>query len=219
MIAMWIRQRVLLWSIFIALGSGASAAEPEWHTYSKAPSHISIEYRVLERGHIEIKAERTISSSIGAFLHMLEDVRNIDKWVDRAESATILARPQPRKFVVLTRFHGSFLVADRSMITQSDWQQDPSSLTLVLTVEDVSQDYPVKPNAVMMQDVQATWELTPIDESKLTIRYIGSAHPGGSLPLFLARSQALRSMLKTFKNLPNAIANYQIPYPDVLEPN
>ncbi len=210
---------LLLLSFLLGHVAANAANELTWKAYANAPPEISVHYRTLEHGQLEIKAERTLNSTLGAFLHLLEDVGEINHWVDQAESATIIARPQPRQFVVMTRFSGAVLVADRLMITASEWTQNKTSLVLTFKVQDASADYPITSDAVMMQHVSATWTLTPLENKKLTIQYIGSAHPGGRLPMFLARSQALTSITKTFENLPAAIANHQRPYPGVIELN
>lgn len=194
------------------------ATEKHWRTFSDAPAEIAVQYRELDRGHIEIRAEREVQSSLGAFLHLLEQVDAVHTWVDRAKSATILARPNANTFVVHTEFHGAFVISDRSMITVSQWQQNPQTLQLTLTVRDASADYVVDTDDVMLQDVKATWQLTPRSEGSMTIRYVGSAHPGGHIPLFLAKRQALKSIVQTFNNLPSALAKYQKPYPEVSEP-
>lgn len=212
---------------FAAMAAGAAllihtplcAAEKQWRSYTDAPAEISVQYRELDRGHIEIRAEREAQSSLGAFLHLLEQVDAVHTWVDRAKSATVLARPNANTFVVHTAFHGAFVIADRSMVTISQWQQNPETLQLTLTVRDASKDYAIDTDNVMLQDVKATWQLTPRAEGSISIRYIGSAHPGGHVPLFLAKRQALKSIVQTFNNLPSALAKHQKPYPEISEPN
>ena len=200
------------------LSAPVAIANQSWKTYADSPAAISVEYRVLERGHVEVRVQREVQSSLGAFLHLLENVQAISTWVEGAKSATILERPSDREFVVHTEFHGAFVIADRSMITASYWEQDSQSLELTLQVQDASDAYAVKTENVIMQDVQATWTLTPSENGNMTIRYVGSAHPGGHVPLFLARRKALKSIVKTFSNLPTALADYQKPYPGIKEP-
>ncbi|OZB05813.1 MAG: hypothetical protein B7X54_04395 [Idiomarina sp. 34-48-12] len=200
------------------LSAPVVVANQSWIIYPDSPAEISIEYRVLPRGHIEIRAQRDVQSSLGAFLHLLENVQAIGKWVDGAKSATILARPSYREFIVHTEFHGAFFIKDRSMITASYWQQDIQTGKLTLKVDDVTDAHTVKTENVIMQDVQAIWTLTPKENGNVTIRYISSAHPGGQLPLFLARRKVLKSIIKTFNNLPKILADYQRPYTGIMEP-
>lgn len=189
-----------------------------WRTYKRTPKEISVEYRQLPQGHIELRAQRQVRSGLGAFLHLLEDVERISEWVARAERATILAQPAPNSFIVHTVFSGTWPVSDRDMVTRSHWQQNPESLTLTLTVEDASADYDVPVHGVRITDVRAKWRLKPIENCKVLITYEGAAHPGGSLPLFLARSTALRSIVDTFSKLPAILDDYQRNYQGVKEP-
>lgn len=214
---------VLAYSRCIAVITIATLTLPtaaqQWHSYKRAPDSVNIDYRYLERGHIEIKASRTLSTKLGAFLHLLEDTDKIHTWVARAKSAQVIAQPSPQRFVVHTRFKGTWPVDERDMVTQSEWQQNEETFTLTMTTSDASSEYDIPSTGVRMSDIKAKWQLQPLGQGHVKISYHGSAHPGGSLPLFLAKSAALKSIAQTFQQLPTALANHQTSYPGVIEPS
>ncbi|MGQ4277273.1 START domain-containing protein [Pseudidiomarina sp. E22-M8] len=197
----------------------ATPNEPQaWRSYQSAPETIQVDYRYLPEGHIQIRAQREVDTGLGAFLYLLEDVDRIGEWVARAERATILAQPAANSYIVHTKFAGSWPIADRYMVTRSYWLQGPESLTLILDVQDASADYHVPVEGVRMTNIHAQWTLQPIANCKVAITYIGAAHPGGYLPLFLARTTTLSSILDTFAQLPAMLKDYQRNYSGVKEP-
>ncbi|MDP5143636.1 START domain-containing protein [Rheinheimera baltica] len=209
------------WSVLLVLlvllgphFSGVAASG--WTTYHKS-DQLLIEHRESENALLQVHATTKVRSSIGAFLHLLEDTNNISAWVTNSERAIVLATPSSNTHLVHIYFDAIWPVSPRDMITQSSWTQDPQSKVLTLHIEDMGQHFSPEPGYVRVEQVQGHWELTPLEGGVLLIDYTGQADPAGKLPHFITDKVTLRSLLSTFSDLQQILSGYQKPYPGVLE--
>lgn len=199
---------LLLGSIHVA----ASANDWKLHR-SQGPTRV--EYRHEPDGLLQARAETVVESSLGAFLHLLEDTPRIADWAANTYRAELIATPAPRTHVVHTWFSAVWPVSKRDMVTRSTWQQRANG-ELTMQVSDVGHAFPVEKDHVRMQKVQAEWVLTPQAGGKLMIRYEGQADPAGRLPRFIGDKVALKALFKTFEQLPEALQQHQRPHPGVI---
>lgn len=192
-------------------------ADNYWRTYTRADT-LQIEYQHNAGKLLEIRATTVANSSIGAFLHLLEDTQNISRWVENAEKAELLAQPDAHSHIVHTYFSAIWPVSKRDMVTRSTWSQDPVSAVLTMTITDIGQQYPPVRGYVRMQQVRGQWTLTPLPGGQLQIQYQGQADPAGKLPRFISDKVALKATFTTFSRLPAALARYQQFYANIIEP-
>ena len=189
----------------------------DWQSY-KQNANTQVDYRKSQDGLLQIRAQTTVKSGIGAMLHLLEDTANITNWVANSQKAELLSHPDAQTHLVHAYFSAIWPVSKRDMVTQSVWRQDPHSLVLRMLVTDVGQDYPLVKGYVRMQQIEGEWTLTPLADGMLTIQYQGQADPGGKLPHFIADKVALKSIWQTFVKLQQQLPDYQKLYDGVSEP-
>ncbi|GGW49853.1 START domain-containing protein [Alishewanella tabrizica] len=192
------------------------AAEEGWQLYQEQPT-VRVEYRKNANELLQINASTTVYSSLGAFLHLLEDTANIQNWLVNSERAVILAQPDPYTHIVHTQFKAVWPVSPRDMITHSVWSQHPETGVVTLTVSDMGQQFPVKAGYIRMQRVVGVWTLTPLSAGQVHIEYEGQADPSGRLPQFLTNNVALKSTFQTFEKLATVLVDYQRLYPNLVE--
>ena len=193
-----------------------SAESADWQSYKRS-ANTQVDYRRNSNGLLQIRAQTTVKSGIGAMLHLLEDTTNITNWVANSRKAELLSHPDAQTHLVHTYFSAIWPVSKRDMVTKSVWRQDPQSLVLRMIVTDVGQSYPLVKGYVRMQQVEGEWTLTPSADGLLTIQYQGQADPGGKLPHFIADKVALSASWKTFGKLEHILQDYQRPYSGVTE--
>ncbi|WNO59548.1 START domain-containing protein [Rheinheimera sp. MMS21-TC3] len=194
-----------------ALSSQVSA----WTLY-KTKDQVKVEYRRLDTGLLEIRAEVRLVSNMGAFLHLLNDTDVISQWVENAERVEILDSAEAHSNIVHTYFKATWPVSQRDMVTHSVWSQDNEGV-LSLQVTDLGHDYPTVAGYVRMQQVKSWWRLTPEDEGVVLIEYQGQADPAGNLPHFIVNRVALSATLKTFIKLQKMLPLYPAAYPSINE--
>lgn len=187
----------------------------DWSGY-KQQDGVTVEYRRHSDGVLEIRAQLTLKSLTGAFLHLLNDTAAISDWVANAKRVEILASPASNTNIVHTYFSAIWPVSPRDMVTQSIWTQNTDGV-LYLRVTDLGGQYPHTDGYMRMQQVEALWTLTPLADGSLHIQYQGQADPAGKVPGFIANKIALRSSWQTFSALKNVLTNYQKKYPGIAE--
>ncbi|PKM18016.1 MAG: hypothetical protein CVV11_18120 [Gammaproteobacteria bacterium HGW-Gammaproteobacteria-15] len=205
--------------LFCLLFSSVTVAadSTEWRLY-KADGNTRVEYRHDADKLLQVRAETEVSSSVSAFLHLLEDTANIKRWAANTEKAELLGQPDRNTHIVHTYFTAIWPVSKRDMVTQSVWQQDAGSGVLTMQVSDLGGRYPSVKGYVRMQSVKGLWTLTPLPDGLLRIQYRGQADAGGKLPHFIGDKVALKSMFTTFSRLAATLPQYQWHYPDLQEP-
>ena len=203
---------LLSWLVCFSLAVTADTVE--WQQY-KTIGATSVEYRHNADKLLEVRAQTEVNATAAAFLHLLEDTSNINKWAANTEKAQLLGQPDANTHIVHTYFKAIWPVSKRDMVTQSVWQQDAGSGVLTMVVTDMGQHFPAVKGYVRMQQVQAVWTLTPLQAGRLKIAYQGQADAAGKLPHFIGDKVALKSLLKTFLQLQQVLPAYQRDYPGI----
>jgi hypothetical protein len=208
--------RALLLVCLCSVATLSATEQTSWRQY-KSHGHTTVAYRYSTQDLLQIRAETTVKSGIGAMLHLLEDTGNIRRWVANSEKAELLDHPDPQTHLVHAYFSAIWPVSKRDMVTKSIWRQDTQSGVLTMTITDMGQQYPPIKGYVRMKQVEGEWTLTPMPDGMLRIRYQGQADPAGKLPHFIADKVALKASWSTFNTLTEILANYQQPYSGVTE--
>jgi hypothetical protein len=208
--------RALLLLCLCSFASLCAAEQSAWRQY-KSRGDTTVDYRHTAENLLQIRAQTTVKSGIGAMLHLLEDTDNIRRWVANSKKAELLDQPDAHTHIVHTYFAAPWPVSKRDMVTKSVWQQDRHSGVLTMTISDMGQQFAPLKGYVRMQQVQGQWTLTPLAERRLQIQYQGQADPAGKLPNFIADKVALKAMLASFELLAVVLPDYQQPYAGIRE--
>ncbi|MDF2177600.1 START domain-containing protein [Aliiglaciecola sp. CAU 1673] len=171
-----------------------------WKQAKKAQG-VTVSKRQLANGQLEVCASTAVRTQLSAFILLLRDTEHAPQWIANAHRVTLLERPAHNVDVVHSIFDSPWPVQDRDLVTRSQYQQDADSLVLTLQVHSVPDALPPSPNTVRMDNVRGVWELTPLQEGWVAIRYQGEGDPGGNIPNWLAQQILVSSTFETFANL------------------
>ncbi|MGV1721501.1 START domain-containing protein [Vibrio furnissii] len=203
MLARWLS--TALW--ILPMLSWADDATPiAWHM-AKSDNGITIQTRKHRDGLVEIRAQMLVPTTYAAFMNLLENSSNLPNWIDHVASSRVLKKISDHEHIVYTRFSAPWPARDRDMVTYSQFQQFPGSL--VLTIEDASDQYPEKEGFVRIKAVKATWVLEKLTNGMTHIDYTAFADPGGMLPNWLANKLSVSSAFNTFEALREQLPKYQ----------
>lgn len=203
MLARWLS--TALW--ILPMLSWADDATPiAWHM-AKSDNGITIQTRKHRDGLVEIGAQMLVPTTYAAFMNLLENSSNLPNWIDHVASSRVLKKISDHEHIVYTRFSAPWPARDRDMVTYSQFQQFPGSL--VLTIEDASDQYPEKEGFVRIKAVKATWTLEKLTNGMTHIDYTAFADPGGMLPNWLANKLSVSSAFNTFEGLRAQLPDYQ----------
>ncbi|GGB97056.1 hypothetical protein GCM10011352_24000 [Marinobacterium zhoushanense] len=186
----------------------------------KTENQVSIHYRTeASSGLTEVRADTSVRCTLSAFINLLRDTENADKWLDRVKSVEELERYSATENLVEIRFKGFHMVAERWVQTRSSITQD-ENLQLSLSIHNQYQAAREAPG-IQVRRLEALWTLTPSQDGQVHIRYQGIIDPDGSIPNWMARNLNLESAYRTFVNLRKRIQlpGYQQPkLPFITEP-
>lgn len=92
--------RALLHGVLLSLlSTNAVAADGKLH---RSEASTRVEYRHDTHGLLHALAQTEVTSSVGAFLHLLENTERISEWATNTYRAALIATPAPRTHVVHT---------------------------------------------------------------------------------------------------------------------
>ncbi|MBY7968833.1 START domain-containing protein [Vibrio fluvialis] len=203
MLAHWLSALLLL----LPMISWAETAQPVSWEMAKNQDGITIQTRKHRDGLVEIRAQMLVPTTYAAFMSLLENSSNLPNWIDHVASSRVLKKISDHENIVYTRFSAPWPARDRDMVTYSQFQQFPGSL--VLTIEDASDQYPEKEGFVRIKAVKATWVLEKLTNGMTHIDYTAFADPGGMLPNWLANKLSVSSAFNTFEALREQLPKYQ----------
>jgi hypothetical protein len=212
----------LLCSMLLAtlLLAGKAKAEEAWSLYKKADG-ISMHQRHVDvsgQKILEIKVQLEYQGSIGAFLHLLADTNNAALWLHNVAQVKLLGKKAANEDLVYSRFSAPWPLADRELVSCSDWAQD-DGFTLNVEVGDCGDLYPQNPGKVRIRNFTASWQLFLRPDGKVQLLYTGTADAGGAVPRFFSDPITLSSSWKSFNGLKRQIEKpqYQKPYAGICE--
>ena len=187
-------------SVFICLSLFSQISQAKWQLYYQAKD-LKISYQPLKKsGLYQVKASVRINSNIEEFYHLLTDQSIAATWLDRVKKVTLLKSVDTTTFIVLTHFEGFGPVYPREMVTES--QLIEKTLTkLHIKIKDKNDYMPVTKGFIRVKNVDVTWQASFSETNGLTISYISSFDPAGSLPIWLSNKYALSSIKTSLQNL------------------
>jgi len=180
-------------------------ADDGWRLW-KDRDGVEIYSRKTDSGYVEIRANTTVSTTLSAFIALLNDTAHIPQWMDSVSQVSVIEKPGIRSDLVHTRFRAPWPVADRDMVTLSEYHQ-PDPCSLVLEISDRHDALPALEGYVRMLDVQTRWTLEAQADGRVTVDYLSYANPSGNLPRWMANQASLQATYRTLQALRRELSN------------
>jgi hypothetical protein len=179
-------------------------SELPWTQWKKS-TNLSVSSRVSTIDKLtEIKTTAIVNSSLSGFLLFIEDVNNTSAWLTNATSSKIVKQLSATDHIFTVNFSAIWPLKPRHLQLHSHyWQNDDLSVEIKLK-DDFSIDIEHS-DAVRIKFYEGHWLLTPIINNKrqkqLIIEYRFIADNGGEMPKWFADQLALKSILKSMKQM------------------
>jgi hypothetical protein len=179
-------------------------SELPWTQWKKS-TNLSVSSRVSTIDKLtEIKTTAIVNSSLSGFLLFIEDVNNTSAWLTNATSSKIVKQLSATDHIFTVNFSAIWPLKPRHLQLHSHyWQNDDLSVEIKLK-DDFSLDIEHS-DAVRIKFYEGHWLLTPIINNKrqkqLIIEYRFIADNGGEMPKWFADQLALKSILKSMKQM------------------
>ncbi len=195
-------------------------AEEAWSLYKKADGISMHQRHVVVSGQkmLEIKVQLEYQGRIGAFLHLLADTEHAASWLHNVAQVRLIRKRAANEDLVYSRFNAPWPLADRELVSCSDWAQDDSFM-LNFEVGDCGDLVPENPGQLRLRNFTASWQLFLRPDGKVQLLYIGTADAGGAVPRFFSDPITLSSSWKSFNGLKRQIEKpeYQKPYAGICD--
>jgi hypothetical protein len=185
-------------------------AQGEWQLW-REHKQVQVYSRPAADGAIEIRARTRVNTSLSAFIALLHDTEHLPEWIKSVGQVTVIDEPGRNLDLVHTRFKAPWPVANRDMVTSSEYRQ-PTPCSLVLEITDNHTALPKLDHHVRIVDVRTVWTLSTKTTGETEIDYRAHANVAGHLPVWLANRLSLQSALDTFVALRRELvrARYQL---------
>lgn len=171
----------------------------------KQSKNLSVSSRISTIDNLtEIKVTALVNSSLSGFLLFIQDVDNTPAWLTNANSSKIVKKISPTEHIFTVSFSAIWPVKSRHLQLHSQYWQNKDLSVKIQLKDDFSVDIAHK-DAVRVKFYEGHWKLTPIlnneQQKQLIIEYTFIADNGGEMPKWFAEQLALKSILKSMKQM------------------
>jgi hypothetical protein len=181
-------------------------AVESWKVW-RTDNDLMVSYRPsTHKNLIEIKAYAKLTSSLSGFIYFIEDLKQMSRWLDNAESASIIQQIAINENIFITRFKGLWPVSPREMVVHSRYWQN-SDLSLEIAVDNADTSIEKKKGFVRMQVHSAHWKITPTALGQIEVSYQFVVDPRGNIPQWLTKPMTLNGIWTTLNNMREQLPN------------
>jgi Polyketide cyclase / dehydrase and lipid transport len=186
---------------------GASAGE--WELAYSA-ENLSVQRRDYAGSELdEIRGTVRVQATLNAVMALLKDADFNHEWVYRSGGARILQDTGFAQAYVYGVVDAPFPMTDRDTVVRFDFQQDPVTRTVTITITNFPEFIPVKVEFVRVPQFGGYWQLTPEKDGWVEVTYQVYGDPGGWIPVWVANRAALVSVQETLRNMIAVVGRYE----------
>jgi hypothetical protein len=156
----------------------------------------------------EIKGVVRVKASLNAVMALLKDAPFNRQWVYRSGGARILAEPGYAQAYVYGVVDAPLPMSDRDTVVRFDYQQDPQSKVITVTITNVPEYIATHSGLVRVPEMGGFWRLEPEADGWVEVTYQIYGDPGGWIPAWLANRAAVLSVRHTLSNLVEVVGRY-----------
>ena len=181
----------------IIMPSLTYAAEAEWELKKENDElGLKVYTRSIEGSKLkEFKGEMTVEATLDSITALLLDGHSAPKWMHKCEKLEVLEERSKQEFIIYFVNGAPWPVSDRDAVVHTTMTQDPDSLVVTRRSRPCQKDWLTTMITFVFPAMTGGWELIPVGENKVMIRYQVHAAPGGSLPAWFSELRGGRYAL------------------------
>ncbi|MFK7963005.1 MAG: hypothetical protein AB8C46_03465 [Burkholderiaceae bacterium] len=169
----------------IALCSASSvsyASNNDWRLdIDDSDNDVEVHTRKRDNGFVEFLGVTRLNTSLSSLVALLRDVEHMPNWSYRTSMAMQLEQVSARERIIYSVAGMPWPFKDRDLVVRSRLQQDPVSLTVLVTAEALPDYLPADPAYVRVPFLQSSWAFEPLSDGTVEVRFKGYGDGGGSL--------------------------------------
>lgn len=205
----------LLFALWLSCWSALTLAA-EWMPVSERDG-IAVWTRQLPGAPLkDFRGRMEVDKPLDAVVAVLTDFPAYPQWFLHLREASVLEGHSLADVSIYFVIDGVWPVSDRDAVARADVSQDSGTLAIRMMLLATSRKIPPVAGRVRMPFLQSGWDLTPLSPTTTRIEVIGSADPGGLIPLWLANAAVVMMPRETLKRLRRQLAQPKYANPDAL---
>lgn len=214
-------KKYLSWLIVPGLVASVLATVPaqagEWELVY-AIDNLSVQRRDYAGSELdEIKGIVRVKATLNAVMALLKDAEFNREWVYRSGGARILQDSSYTQAYVYGVVDAPFPMSDRDTVVRFDYQQDPTTKEITITITNFPDFIPAKAEFIRVPRLGGYWHLKPEQDGWVEVIYQVYGDPGGWIPVWMANRAALLSVQETLRNMISVVGRYESARSDFVE--
>ncbi|MCB0661512.1 MAG: hypothetical protein KDC24_02135 [Saprospiraceae bacterium] len=204
-------KKLLFLFLSIVVFLNLDAQTENWNLVT-AQDNISVYTADAPNGYKTVKITATAEARLETFLSYLNDVNSYQKWVYKCGEAHKVKSIEPGNFIYYTRTEMPGMFSDRDLVVHSkQWLNQKDGIYHSESTA-CPREIPEENGIVRIQHFDSKWELKETPNGNLTINYIVSTDPGGSIPAWLVNMGITYGPIETMKNLITLAEKKEVQY-------
>ena len=176
-------------------------SQEDWEL-SSDKKDVQVYYRDHEESPIkELKIVFKLDASLKEIIDFLNDVPKYKNWIYRTKEAQLIETVSEDDFIYYTATDFPWPFSDRDMVIRSKGEFITDKIYRSVSTISESDAYPPKKDMVRITDMDITWQMEEISESKTLIIYQMRSDPGGAIPAWVVNLALEAGPSNTIKNM------------------
>jgi hypothetical protein len=148
-----------------------------------------------------VKIECTMEGTIDKLIEVLKNVDGNSHWVYNTKQTHMVKNISDHEFIYYAETSLPWPLKNRDMAINMLFDKDASGNNLTVKATGVKDAVPEQEGKVRVPYFDGLWQVTQSDAGHITIHYVLSVDPGGSVPSWAYNMFVSKGPYKTFNNL------------------
>jgi hypothetical protein len=180
-----LRCLALVFSMLLTLSSAWSTPDP-WRL-DKDTQGIQLYTRTVPGQALkDFKGIMQVEAPMAQVAAMLADVPAMPEWFFLLREARFIKGEHVEDSYIYMAMKGIWPVSPRDAVAHVSVKQDPATLAIFVQVDSEDGVMPKQDGFVRIPTLHSYWKLTPVTATHTEVEIMGSADPGGWVPIALA---------------------------------
>ncbi len=161
---------------------------------------IKVYTRAVEgSGFKQFKGITEVGAPLSSIIGVLMDIDSYTEWSPKTAEARVLEKEGDHRTIHYIKTNAPWPVSDRDGIYTMNVQKTGNKVKVDVGCKPTY--LPEVEGVVRIQETAGGWELTPLQNGKVEVKYQVHSEPGGSIPSWLANSSVVDIPYETLTNL------------------
>lgn len=194
--------KILTFIIIVTSFSTLASNTNEWKLV-RDKKGIEVYNRKIEGNDFkEFRAEADIQANLTSIIALFTDTSVGTQWVENIDEMEEIEHFSEAHTVTKTYTKAPWPVSDREAIVENFIEQDPDTLTVMITQHGRPNYQPNDDKRIVrVAHLESRWVLTPLNNNTTHISYQVLSDPGGFIPSWLINMVAVSQPYKTLRGL------------------